>query len=121
MSNLELNLTYFSPKEFACKETGENNMDSEFLLRLDKLRGECGFPFRITSGYRSTEHSVERKKPRPGTHTKGIAADIACTNSFERYKIIEEALKLGFTGIGIAKSFVHVDTRKDLPRTWVYS
>ena len=28
--------------------------------------------------------------------------------------------ELGFTGIGVAKSFVHVDTRDDTPVMWTY-
>ena len=27
------------------------NMDVEFLEKLDMLRGACGFPFKINSGY----------------------------------------------------------------------
>jgi len=27
---------------------------------------------------------------------------------------------MGFTGIGIAKTFVHVDTRKSVPVLWSY-
>lgn len=114
------NLTYFQIEEFDCSETGENDMQEAFLEKLDRLRTECGFPFHITSGYRSKDHSVEKAKPIGGTHTKGIAADIACTNSFYRHTILQEALKLGFTGIGVAKSFIHVDTRVDLPRCWTY-
>jgi uncharacterized protein YcbK (DUF882 family) len=114
-------LRFFDESEFACQETGENNMDMDFLLKLDALRDKCGFPFRITSGYRSKEHSIEAKKARPGRHTEGIACDIAVSNGFERMNIVHEALKMGcFNGIGIAKSFVHVDTRPDNPVMWVY-
>ena len=113
---------YFSLEEFNCQETGENEMSEEFIHKLDELRAKCGFPFTITSGYRSTSHSIEAKKARPGRHTEGIACDIAVSNGFERMNIVHEALKMGcFNGIGIAKSFVHVDTRPAEKRVmWVY-
>ena len=111
---------YFSMEEFDCQETGENQMSEEFIHKLDELREKCGFAFKITRGYRSTDHSIEAKKARPGRHTEGIAADIAVSNGFERMNIVHEALKMGFSGIGVAKSFVHVDVRTDTPVMWVY-
>ena len=47
---------YFTLEEFACKHTGENNIDPTFVRRLDELRAVCGFPFVITSGYRDPSH-----------------------------------------------------------------
>lgn len=35
-------MKYFSLGEFNCQETGENEMNSEFLMRLDLLREACG-------------------------------------------------------------------------------
>lgn len=34
--------------------------------------------------------------------------------------VVENAVKLGFTGIGVAKSFVHVDIRETTPVLWCY-
>lgn len=115
-----MNLKYFTVDEFDCQFTGENRMEAEFLEKLDQLRHECGFPFVITSGYRSATHPQEVKKDKPGTHSQGIAADIKITNGSARYTIIERALELGFTGIGIADTFVHVDTRGTPPVIWTY-
>lgn len=111
---------YFSESEFRCRETQENNMKSEFLFMLDELRERCGFPFTITSGYRSKNHSIEIRKAQPGTHTQGIAADIAVANGEQRMKLVKEALAMGFGGIGISKSFVHVDMRTTTPVMWTY-
>ena len=112
-------LRYFTLDEFNCTHTGENNMSPEFLVALDNLRHECGFPFIITSGYRSIDHPIEAAKAVPGTHSRGIAADIKITNGQQRYLILKKAYELGFTGIGIAKDFVHLDTRMS-PVTWAY-
>lgn len=87
---------------------------------VDELRHQCGFPFVITSGYRSPQHPIEAKKDRPGTHAQGIAADIKVTNAADRFSLVSKALDLGFTGIGVENGFVHVDTRGSTPVMWLY-
>ena len=112
---------HFDISEFRCRETGENDMDESFIHMLDELRERCGFSFVITSGYRSTHHTAERSKPNGGgTHTQGIAADIVVSNGVERMTIVKEALEMGFGGIGVAKSFVHVHMRATTPVMWTY-
>ena len=113
-------MNYFSREEFDCQETGENQMSPEFLNMLDILREEANFPFVITSGYRSPNHSIEAKKAKAGTHAQGIAADIRVNSGAERMVIIKAALVLGFTGIGVAETFVHLDIRKTTPVVWTY-
>jgi uncharacterized protein YcbK (DUF882 family) len=110
------------PRLFFCSETGEEGIKPYFLEALNDLRDVCGFPFIITSGYRSPNHSVERRKSKPGTHAQGIAADIAVDGGMQRYEIVEKAMYMGiFGGIGVAERFVHVDVR-DGPRVmWTYS
>lgn len=95
-------------------------MNPVFLEKLDKLREVCGFPFVITSGYRSVDHPIEAVKDAPGTHCQGIAADIALSSSAQRYTLINYALQQGFTGIGVARDFIHVDTRGTVPVIWTY-
>lgn len=114
-------MKYFRLEEFNCTHTNKNEMDPDFLERLDFLREECGFPFTITSGYRDKSHPNEARKKIPGTHNQGIAADIAISNGTERINIVHQALKMGFGGIGVAKTFVHVDTRTTTPVMWTYS
>ena len=63
---------YFTMEEFDCQETGENAMSEEFIHKLDELRERCGFPFTVTSGYRSTSHSIEAKKHVRGGIPKGL-------------------------------------------------
>ncbi len=112
---------YFKLEDFDCQETGDNLMDVSFIHKLDELREACSFPFIITSGYRSPEHSREWSKAKgPGTHAQGIAADIKVSKGSQRYTIIEEALLMGFRGIGIAKTFIHIDDRETTPVIWNY-
>lgn len=113
-------MKYFKIEEFDCQETGNNEMNPLFLDRLDELRAKCGFPFTITSGYRDPKHSIEAKKERPGTHTQGIAADIKVNNGAERFILLNYAFEMGFSGIGVAKTFIHVDIRNTQQVAWVY-
>ena len=53
---------YFKVEDFACSETGENEIQDGFVKKLDELREACGFPFIVTSGYRSPDHPIEAKK-----------------------------------------------------------
>ena len=105
-------MKYFKMSEFDCSHTGANLMERGFLERLDILRDRCGFPFKVTSGYRAPTHPKEAHKDKPGYHSAGVAADIAVNGGVQRRMIVEEALKMGFSGVGVAKGFVHVDDRK---------
>jgi len=113
-------MRYFKLSDFDCQETGNNEMSEEFLEKLDELRHKCGFPFIITSGYRDPSHSIEARKAKAGTHARGIASDIRINNGNEAYDIIKNAQSMGFNGIGVAKSFIHVDIRKGMPVIWSY-
>lgn len=120
LQELEQALEYFSLSEFKCSETGTVDMDIQFLRELDSLRDICGFPFVITSGYRHPEHSIEAAKEKPGFHSQGLAVDIHCDNSVNRYTLIDMAMQHGFKGIGIADTFVHLDMRPTISVVWTY-
>jgi len=92
----------------------------EFLHILDDLRDLCAFPFVITSGYRSPQHPIEAAKTVPGTHSQGIAADIKVSSGAQKHTLVRHAMALGFSGIGIADTFVHVDFRETTPVVWTY-
>lgn len=111
----------FSESEFRCQETGEIDMDEVFLQRLQELRNAFGKPMAVTSGYRSPRHSIERKKPEPGSHAQGKAADIAIAGP-AAYELVGIAMSLGFTGIGVNQKggarFIHLDI---MPRKAIWS
>lgn len=115
-----------SKAEFDCKETGENNMNPDFMAALQRVREKCGFAFHITSGFRSVRHSEEIGKETPGYHTKGIAVDIHLHSDLAYY-LIKAAFEEGFTGIGVSQEagqsrFIHLDMRplSDKPRVYSY-
>lgn len=99
----------------------ETNMNKEFLFVLDEAREIAGIPFIINSAYRSPEHPLSIKNPS-SSHIKGLAVDIKATDSKTRFKIVKALVTVGFTRIGIADTFIHVDL--DLDKTqnviWTY-
>lgn len=121
------NIRYFTKAELACrcgKCGGKEQMDEAFVMQLDRLRERLDRPLTITSGYRCPLHPEEAKKDHPGAHANGTAADIAVSGGKERYKVISVAMELGFVGIGVANSFIHVDSGHSYaarPVVWKYS
>lgn len=85
-------------------------MDEVFLELLDALRDEVGFPLKLNSTYRSPEYNKSIGGSKGSKHMEGIAADISCTDSVKRAKLVYTALDLGLT-VGVAKTFIHVDNR----------
>jgi uncharacterized protein YcbK (DUF882 family) len=96
-------------------------MNKEFLFKLDEARMLAGTPFKITSGYRSKAHNKKVKGVKGSSHTKGCAVDIAVNSGLQRSAIVCALAKAGFTRIGIAKTFVHVDLDKEKQNSiWLY-
>lgn len=105
---------YFSEKELACQcGCNEAPIDEEFLFKLDALREAYGKPIIISSGYRCSNHPIEAKKSKPGSHASGKAADIAVSHE-DAYNVLVIAIGLGFKRIGVQQKgsgrFIHLDT-----------
>jgi len=127
MSNLNWNLyPNFKSSEFACKETGENNMHAEFMAKLQALRNAYGKPIIINSGYRSPRHSIEVVKDKPGAHATGRACDVRVYGP-HAYEMVALAVDYGFTRIGVnqkgalARRFIHLDDNPDFPNPAIWS
>ncbi len=134
----KVRLRHFKLKEFASpdeKGSGKN-MDKTFLLFLDELRNRCGFPFKITSGYRTKSHheklgKLGYKTIKNSAHLEGIAADVAITDSYKRALFVAFALEISSEldlpfRLGIAGkdrgNFIHIDISEKLPspKIWIY-
>lgn len=118
---------YFTKEELTCKHCEEYSMSDEFMKKLDQLREDMGFPFKITSAYRCPEHPIEARKKAPGAHTTGKAIDIGVSGN-DAYILIEAAIRDNFTGIGINQKgdgrFIHLDIiphSPSSPRPWIWS
>jgi zinc D-Ala-D-Ala carboxypeptidase len=117
-------MKHFSLDEFDSPDVkgSGSKMNTSFLLRLDELRERCDFPFKINSGYRTKEHNEKVGGSHRSSHLDGIAVDIHCNDSARRFKIVSEAVKMGFSRIGIANTFIHIDddTTKSQGVIWLY-
>ena len=84
-------------------------MHCDTMARLNRMREIAGIPLVLTCAYRSPAHDRARGRSGTGAHTLGRAVDIRCNADNTRYKIITAALAAGFTRIGVADTFVHLD------------
>lgn len=119
---------HFLPAEIACKGTGRIVFDEATLDKLEILRNQLGFALPVSSGYRAPEYNNKVSGTGlTGPHTTGKAIDLSVVG-LQAYKVMEAAIALGFTGIGVNQKgtgrFIHIDTLsadKDQPRPWVWS
>ena len=61
----------------------------------------------------SIAHNKEVGGVPTSSHLLGLAVDIRCANSRERFDLINVLLKKGFNRIGIGSTFIHVDIDLD--------
>lgn len=91
------------------------------MFALDALRGLLGHSLRINSGYRTPEHNKAVGGAPRSQHLDGNAFDISTSGwtHEQRRDLAIYARKLGFCGIGMGKTFIHIDMA---PRdaAWIY-
>lgn len=124
---------HFSFDEMKCKGNGTIDMTDAFRLLMDRLeavRRDFGRPINVTSGYRSPEHNRKVSNTGyDGPHTLA-AVDIKCSGG-ATHRLLELAIKHGFTGIGVSQKgnhaarFLHLDmltptARRPRPAVWSY-
>jgi len=117
-------MKYFKHEEFdSPDEVGSGKlMDSELLEMIDKAREIYGKPIHVTSGYRTKEHNEKVGGVTSSSHLRGLAIDVACVKSDDRFEMLTALLEVGFNRIGVASTFIHVDIDKDKSQNviWTY-
>jgi uncharacterized protein YcbK (DUF882 family) len=117
-------IKHFKPSEFddPTRPGSGEAMRWEIVSKLNSIRSTIGRPLIVTSGFRTEEHNAEVGGVDSSAHTGGYAVDIACRDSRLRFLIIQAALNVGISRIGIAKSFVHLDAdpSKPVQVAWLY-
>ena len=113
---------HFNEDEFRCKHCDELLVNEAFVKKLEKVRVRAGIPFVITSGYRCPIANEKAGGKSKSAHLLGKGVDIYCNHSYQRWLIVEAAIKHGFKRIGIGSNFVHldVDDALPIPRLWTY-
>ena len=119
-----MKLKYFTYEEFDSPDVQGSGqlMNEELLNMLDIVRKKYGKSIVINSGYRTAKHNAKVGGTPESSHTKGLAVDIACNNSTDRFKLEGILREVGFKRIGIAKTFIHADIDKDKAQNvlWTY-
>ena len=83
---------------------------------LQKLRKKIGVPIVISSGYRCSNHNKKVGGSTGSRHIFGEAVDIKVEMNLK--EAAEEAVRIGFKGIGIYKSWLHLDVRSAPFAVW---
>jgi zinc D-Ala-D-Ala carboxypeptidase len=127
----------FPPSEFRCKglECQDKffvHVSSDFLDRLQAARNDYGKPMVVDSGGRCSLYNLDLRKRGyksvdGSAHTMTEdqpceAADIICRHSSVRDEMGRALLEY-FDRMGIANTFLHVDSDTEKPQDviWVYS
>lgn len=114
---------YFSEAELRCPHCGILFVCGDLLFSLDLLRERMGEPMYLTSACRCPEHNEAVGGSTGSLHLTEAnkpckAVDVKATSSSYRYRLIHNAMELGFSGIGIYKAHIHLDTRENYDVLW---
>jgi len=101
---------HFYSGEFMCPCCKVAIVDLDLVARLEELRQRVGEPIRITSGYRCPKHNAEVGGSPVSLHMVGAAADIVVPG-MDPIVVANYASTIGFGGIIVYRSHVHVDLR----------
>ena len=115
---------YFNYEEFDSPDVQGSGqlMSNEIISMLDVVRKKYGKAIDINSGFRTPKHNAEVGGKVTSSHLKGLAVDISCTNSTDRFKLEGILREVGFTRIGMGSTFIHVDIDKEKTQKvlWTY-
>lgn len=106
----------FNLTEFECTHPEHRHVqvDTELVNKLQKLRNRLGLPMKINSAYRCTERNKQVGGAAKSQHLLGKAVDISLHNQKLDIKTIADmAQKIGFKGIGLYDTFIHLDVRNN--------
>ena len=109
-------IKFLSKQEFLCSCCGKEDMQENFLRRLDAARLIAAVPFAITSGWRCASHNLTVGGVSEGAHTRGQACDIAVPDSARRYAQVSALLDAGFSRIGVYNGTHHIHVDYDMSK-----
>ena len=117
-------MKYFNYEEFDSPDIQGSGqlMDPKLIKMIDEAREIYGKPIRVNSGYRTESHNHKVGGVSSSSHLKGLAIDVACIKSNDRFEMLTALLEVGFNRIGVANTFIHVDIDKNKSQNviWTY-
>lgn len=108
----------FTVKEFACKNGADTILiDTQLVEILQKIRDHFGKSVTINSAYRTPSYNASIGSVRNSQHIKGAASDII-VNGVNPMEVAQyaEYLLPNTGGIGLYKTFTHIDVRSTRAR-----
>ncbi len=109
----------YSISEFACKHCGKNLFNLSTFAKLQDALLHLSWKPPINSGYRCPAHNLAVGSKAP-EHPAGRAVDFGVNQGPRRLELVRTLLSEGFSRIGIASNFVHVDDYVAVYSLWVY-
>lgn len=104
-------------------ECDNRSVSQEHLNRVQRVRDIVDHTLVVTSGGRCPYHPDELHRAIPADHQKMEGVDVGCNGS-TRGNIVNAGIAVGCNAIGVAKTFVHLGYRAELPEghltMWVY-
>ena len=99
---------HFSVKEMSCPCCNVMGMENDVIKTIEEVRVKYGKPIRLTSAFRCPTHNQAVGGKNSSSHLAGLALDISCGSSKERYGLMRHLMQ-HFTRIGFGENFIHVD------------
>jgi hypothetical protein len=112
----------FKDSEYTCPcGCGTKHVEIEHIIKMQLLREYVGLPIKHTprgGGTRCKRYNKEVGGSDESSHLWGWASDICCEDMF---RLVQGAMII-YNRVGIAKTFIHVDTDPNKPQSvyWVY-
>lgn len=106
--------TNFTVKEFACKDGSDSVLVAPRLVMvLQSIRSHFGVPVVIHSAYRTPQYNAKVDGAEHSQHCYGTAADIVVKGQTpEAVAAFARTLMPDWGGVGVYKSFTHIDVRE---------
>lgn len=109
-----------------CGDCGIINIDRNAIDALQKLRDVVGKPFIINSAARCRKHN---RAIGGAPYSKHISSETQSSTAFDislnypdgthsQSRLAMHARELGFNGIGLYNTFIHVDYKRPHPASW---
>lgn len=107
--------THFRVREFACRDGADAVLVAPRLVMvLESIRTHFDAPVTISSGYRTPQYNAKQQGASlHSQHCYGCAADIVVKGQTpQTVAAYARQLMPDWGGVGVYKSFVHIDVRK---------